>query len=136
MQAASDTRISVIIPTKNRPHDLELTVQSLLRQTRWPDELILVDQSSEKSFIKPIPIQLRHIHDPSIRGLTEARNAGMAIANGSIWLFLDDDVILEPTFIQELLAAYSPDVTGVSGIITNYTKPAFGRLAWDTTFMR
>jgi glucosyl-dolichyl phosphate glucuronosyltransferase len=128
--------VSVIIPTKDRPGDLEATIESLLRQTRPPDEIIVVDQSAARSFTKPIPIPLRYIHDPKIGGLTEAKNAGMKASQGDIWVFLDDDVILEPRFLEELLAAYSPDVAGVSGIITNYTKPRLGRLLWDTIFMR
>lgn len=128
--------VSVIIPTKNRPHDLEATIDSLLGQTRLPDELIVVDQSSEKSLTKPVPIPFRYIHDPGIRGAGEARNAAMAVARGNIWLFLDDDVLLESDFIHQLLAAYSPEVVGVSGIVTNYTKPPFGRLLWGTIFMR
>lgn len=60
----------------------------------------------------------------------------MNIAKGEIWLFLDDDVLLEPTFVEELLAAYSPGVMGVSGIITNYQKPSLGRRLWETVFVR
>lgn len=128
--------VSVIIPTKNRPHDLELAIESLLSQTRLPDELIIVDQTAEKSFTKSIPIPLQYIHNPTFSGACEARNAAMTVAKGNIWLFLDDDVVLEARFIEEILAAYKSDVAGVSGIITNYTKPPLGRLLWDTIFMR
>jgi GT2 family glycosyltransferase len=136
MQTTASFSLSVIIPTKNRPRDLEATIESLLGQTRLPDELILVDQSPEKSFSKPIPIPLQYIHDTNILGEAEARNVGMDVAKGTIWLFLDDDVVLEPDFIHELLAAYLPDVVGVSGIITNYGKPPLGRHLWNTIFMR
>ena len=128
--------VSVVIPTKNRPRDLQATIESLLAQTRPPNEIIVVDQSSAKSFTTPITIPLRYIHDPRIGGLAEAKNAAMKTAQGDIWVFLDDDVILEPQFLEELLAAYSPDVAGVSGIITNYKKPRLGRLLWDMAFMR
>jgi len=128
--------VSVIIPTKDRPGDLEAAIESLLNQTRSPDEIILVDQSAERSFTKPIPIPLRYIHDPRIGGLAEAKNAGMKAAQCDVWVFFDDDVILEPQFLEELLAAYAPEVAGVSGIITNYKKPPLGRLLWDTLFMR
>ena len=33
----------------------------------------------------------------------------MEIASGEIWLFLDDDVELEPSFIEELLRAYAQE---------------------------
>jgi GT2 family glycosyltransferase len=110
-------------------------IDSLVSQTCLPDELIVVDQSAERSFTKPIPIPLRYIHDPKIGGEAEAKNAGMDTAKSDIWLFLDDDVVLEPKFVEELLAAYSPEVTGVSGIITNYSRPPLERHLWNTIFM-
>ena len=46
-----------------------------------------------------------------------------------ILIFLDDDVILEPDFIKELLKVYvqHPAVGGVSGVITNYPAPSLFR---------
>src|SRR5258707_233906 len=58
----------------------------------------------------------------------------MKQATGDIWLFLDDDVLLEPDFIEKLLAAYSPGITGVSGIITNYSTPPIARRLWELLF--
>jgi GT2 family glycosyltransferase len=136
METPGSVSVSVIIPTKNRSHDLEATIHSLAGQTRLPDELIVVDQSPGRSLTKPIAIPLQYVHDPNIDGAVAARNIAMDMAKGSIWLFLDDDVVLEPKFIEEILAAYSPDVVGVSGIITNYSPPPRGRLLWDTIFMR
>lgn len=136
MSVLPSPSLSVIIPTKNRARDLEATIESLLAQTRLPDELIIVDQSPEKSFTKSIPIPIRYIHHTDLSGASTARNAGMAVATGDVWLFLDDDVIPEPTFIERLTAAYAPGVTGVSGIVTNYKRPALGRLLWEFIFVR
>jgi GT2 family glycosyltransferase len=57
-------------------------------------------------------------------------------ATGDIWIFLDDDVILEPQYVEEILLAYSPEVTGVSGIITNYSVPGITRRWFETIFVR
>ncbi len=128
--------VSVIIPTKNRAADLERVIEDLLQQTRLPAELIIVDQSSQKAYAKPIPLPLRYIHDPNLSGLAAARNAAMEIATGDILLFLDDDVLLEKTFIEQMVAAFEPGVTGVSGIITNYTRPPLTRWLWNSVFAR
>jgi len=129
--------ISVVIPTKDRKDDLVHTIESLLTQTRMPDEIMIVDQSCVPSVDpKTIPIQLVYIHAPHISGLTHARNVAMERARGDIWLFLDDDVILEREFVEELLVAYSPGVTGVSGIITNYTRPGISRRLFEDLFVR
>ena len=128
--------VSVIIPTKNRAADLEIVIENLLQQSTLPTELIVVDQSARKSYAKPISIPLRYIHDPELSGTATARNAGMNIASGDILLFLDDDVILEKSFIEQIVAAFEPGITGVSGIITNYTRPALARWLWESVFVR
>jgi GT2 family glycosyltransferase len=143
--------LSIIIPTKNRPSDLNLTVESVLRQSILPPQLIIVDQSDhdesqrrlEKLFAEtPFPAggkpRLCYFHDTRILGLTRARNRAMEFAQGDIWLFLDDDVVLEQDFLEELLAVYEQrsDVSGVSGIITNYRRPAWTYRLWSSVFVR
>jgi glucosyl-dolichyl phosphate glucuronosyltransferase len=143
--------VSVIIPTKNRPIDLGLTVESLFQQSVLPIQLIVVDQSqteeskervewlfAEASSAIRETVQLFHILDPAISGLTVARNRGMERAQGDICLFLDDDVVLEANFLEELLAVYErhPQITGVSGIITNYRRPPLLSRLWHTVFFR
>lgn len=126
----------MIIPTKNRAEDLAKTIESLLSQTVRPAELVIVDQSAEKSYTDFLPIPVLYIHDQTLSGASHARNVGMDHARGDILLFLDDDVVMERSFIEEILAAYSDGVTGVSGAITNYQKPSFPRYLWDVVFFR
>jgi GT2 family glycosyltransferase len=126
--------VSVIIPTKNRAADLARTIETLLQQTIQPLELVIVDQSPAPTFTQEITIPIVCIHDPTLSGLTAARNASMKVARGDIWLFLDDDVLLEPDFIEEILKAYDSNVTGVSGIITNYSVPPLKQRLWESLF--
>lgn len=130
-------RISVIIPTKNRREDLRSTLEDLAAQTRKPDEVLIVDQSAMPSF-EPGSVQLavNYIHAPNISGAAVARNVAMDQATGDLWVFLDDDVILEPQYIEEIVRAYTPEIAGVSGIITNYSVPPFSRRLFDKLFVR
>ena len=143
--------ISIIIPTKNRPKDLRLTVETLLAQTVLPDQLVIVDQSAGDDSRREIlgllaaapqgtrdRIRLNYVYDPSITGGAQARNRAMQIADCDVWLFLDDDVCLEPDFIAALLAAYHrfPTAAGISGIVTNYGFPPRAALAWRNLFVR
>ena len=140
--------VSVIIPTKNRPHDLRKTVETLLRQTILPSELIVVDQSPDTETANLLQhlfdgrpggviVALRYVRDPGISGGATARNVAMSLARGDLWLFLDDDVEMDPQFIEELMEAYAthPEASGVSGIITNYPKPGLAYRLWMTVFM-
>ena len=144
----SQFTVSVIIPTKNRPVDLVNTVGSLFLQTVKPLELIIVDQTpDEESFLAIHKLyteaeqdqgQLIYLHEPMIFGASMARNRAMEVATGDVVLFLDDDVILEPDFIEALLETYEryPAAVGVSGIITNYHPPNFVFRAWSWLFAR
>src|SRR5579864_1156529 len=132
----NELTVSVIIPTRNRAEDLATTIESLLSQTVQPAELIIVYQSIEKSYSDLLPMPVVYIHDQTLSGASHARNVGMDRARGDILLFLDDDVVMEPNFIEEILAAYSDGVTGVSGTITNYQKPGLLRHLWEVVFFR
>lgn len=142
--------VSVIIPTKNRPADLERAVRSLLNQSVGLHSLVIVDQSSDEesrlrveaqltdaAVRRGIKWKLNYIHDAEISGGATARNRAMEVADGDIWLFLDDDVILEPDFVEQLLAVYRdyPDADGVSGIITNYPRPPLILRLWTDLFV-
>jgi GT2 family glycosyltransferase len=130
-------KISVIIPTKNRADDLRRTVEDLVVQTRRPDEIIIVDQSSVPSFeAASVPLRVNYIYAPHISGAAVARNIAMDRATGDILLFLDDDVILEPEYVEEMMLAYSAEVAGVSGIITNYAVPSLSRRLFESVFVR
>ncbi len=133
-------RVSVIVPTKDRTLDLEATLASLFRQSVLPYEVVIVDQSKEPGRLPcsawPGAVLLQYIYDPSISGASQARNRGMALATGDILLFLDDDVVLDRFFIEEILRTYHEDskLDGVSGIITNYPRPPWPRLCWMRFF--
>ncbi|MDP3086727.1 MAG: glycosyltransferase family 2 protein [Methylotenera sp.] len=122
-------KITSVIPTKNRPHDLIKAVSSVISQTRLPDELIIVDQSSDdKSLVlvdalmmKYSNVQLIYIHDPLISGLVDAKRVAVENAVGNIICFLEDDVILETDFIEQIEKGFveKSDMLGCCGIITN-----------------
>ena len=129
--------VTVIIPTKNRQSDLRSTLQDLAAQTRRPDEIVIVDQSAAPSLdTRDCSLTLNYIHAPELSGAAEARNVAMDCARGGLWIFLDDDVILEPQYVEEIVKAYSPGITGVSGIITNYQTPPLSQRLFDICFSK
>lgn len=148
---AESPRISVIIPTKNRAADLRAAVRSIFAQTFAPVSLLIVDQSlndeARRGVANELALaearracgwELNYILDPTIAGASAARNHAMRLADGDIWLFLDDDIVLEPDFIEQLLVVYRdyPHISGVSGIITNYRRLPLPYRLWSTVFAR
>ena len=142
-------RLSAIIPTKNRPPELAIVVRDLLSQTLLPSEIVIIDQSPDDAgrhlvmnLFEAAPdavrnsVGLQYVLDTSISGGSAARNRGMDIATGDVWLCLDDDVELERNFLQEIVAVFRerPDLSGVCGVITNYAPPPWPFRLWDRVF--
>ncbi|CAM8427288.1 COG1216 Predicted glycosyltransferases [Candidatus Methylopumilus universalis] len=135
-------KISVIIPTKNRPHDLLGAVMSICQQARLPDELVIIDQSDTEKNMNVINsfmdqyknIHLIYIYDPEILGLVDAKRVSVTHATGNILLFLEDDVLLEHDFIYEIEAGFinNHEMIGCCGVITNPPKTSF----FYTTFFK
>jgi GT2 family glycosyltransferase len=143
--------VSAIIPTKNRVDDLRLTIRTLLEQTELPSEIAIVDQSSDAQSYEAVRAEfsdarsrnstlpeLKYVRDESISGVSAARNRAMTLATKDVWLFLDDDVVVEPEFVAELMRVYRANdkVHGVSGVITNYVPPSVAYRAWLKVFAR
>ena len=123
-------KIAFVVPTKDRPVDLKKMLQSLAKQDRKPDQIIIVDGSMPpikdvvKEFEK-LPIDYVAVYPPS---LAKQRNAGMALLGKNITLagYLDDDVVLEKDAIKNMVAFWASaesDVGGAAFNITN-TEPA------------
>ena len=144
-------KVSVIIPTRYRPIEFGYLLWSLFSQQHRPAEIVVVDQSDGTSTEQVVnnfrclskttdgeASALIYFHDPTIRGASQARNVGVRVSTGDILLFLDDDEILEPDFIHELLRVYAsdPGVGGVSGVVTNYPLPALGSRILGRIFWR
>ena len=45
-------RFSIVIPTKNRPEELKKIFASIMIQTKLPDQIVIIDQSSRDKIIK------------------------------------------------------------------------------------
>ncbi|XPV75086.1 MAG: glycosyltransferase family 2 protein [Desulfovibrio sp.] len=118
---------TIIIPTYNRPGDLNNCVASLLAQTRLPEEVVVVDDGDLPGF--PLEAECRAAGircvymQKDVPGLTESRNVGVSLATQEIIFFLDDDVVLEPEYVAEILRVYEQDksgrIGGVGGVMAN-----------------
>ncbi|MBF0311237.1 MAG: glycosyltransferase family 2 protein [Magnetococcales bacterium] len=124
-------RLTLIIPTYHRQRELTDCLASVLRQTRKPEELIVVDDGNLPELPLQQELEVAGLSTRMVRkqtpGLTESRNLGLSLATGEIIGFLDDDVILEERCLEELLRVFEEDsegrIGGVGGHITN--RPAF-----------
>ncbi|MCC6245930.1 MAG: glycosyltransferase family 2 protein [Gemmatimonadaceae bacterium] len=99
-------RVSVIIPVRDRATMLPDAIESLLRQTRAPDEIIVVDDASiDDSRRVALSYGERVIVlDADGSGPAAARNVGIAVATGAFIGFLDSDDLWPPSALATQLA--------------------------------
>ncbi|MDJ0532704.1 MAG: glycosyltransferase family 2 protein [Xenococcaceae cyanobacterium MO_207.B15] len=88
-------KVSVIIPTRNRPLLVTRAVQSVLQQTLKEIEVIIVidgkDDATSVELAKIDDPRLQTLQLPVSKGGAVARNAGVAQSRGEWIAFLDDD---------------------------------------------
>ncbi len=106
-------KLTVAIPTHNRHRTLGLTLDSLAALKLAPEielECLVIDNNSTdatpevvESFARTAPFTVRRVFEPR-QGSSFARNRAVQEANGEMLFFIDDDVIVEPDWAEQLLA--------------------------------
>ena len=127
-------KFTLVICTYMRPEPLIQLLQSVREQTVYPDAILIIDGSTNDetgSILKQNQFEsLNYFLVPSEhRGLTKQRNYGIQRVGNDmdIVCFLDDDVILETDYFEQILKTYQiyPNALGVGGYIINDTKYEF-----------
>lgn len=144
---SSPMRLTAVIPTKNRPGDLESAVASVYAQARLPEELLIVDQSPDSASrtrveniaaAHPGKLALTYLHDPAIQGLVHAKQVAAAKATGDIVCFLEDDLTLEPDYFAAVERGFRdhPEMLGCCGLVLHMPALPAGYLALFHLFHR
>lgn len=131
-------KISVVIPAYNEEKYILLTLASLKRLTRQPDEIILIDASSTDQTVKLAKFMKVKVIVIPHRGIGYARQKGLEAATGDIIAFTDADTIVPQDWLTRIektlsargvVAVYGPYM--VDGgwmpyvIFINYLQPIF-----------
>jgi glycosyltransferase involved in cell wall biosynthesis len=95
--------LSTIIPAYNAERYLAETIESVLKQTHRPDEIVLVDDGSTDATAR-VAAQfgadtVRYFRQEN-RGVAAAMNAGLKLASGELIAFLDADDLWTPNKLE------------------------------------
>jgi len=121
----SDSLVTVVVCTRNRSHILGSCLDRLAALTYAPLEILVVDNAPSDSRTYDL-VTARAQQDSRFRyllerrpGLSAARNRGLDEARGTFVAFTDDDVAVDPEWIQGLVRGFraAPDVTCVTGLV-------------------
>ncbi|WP_072688124.1 glycosyltransferase family 2 protein [Rhodococcus marinonascens] len=122
-EAGIDPTVTVVVCTRDRLESLKVALASILMLDHPDYEVIVVDNAPRTDATLRYVAELG---DPRVRvvtearpGLSRARNAGIAAAKTEIVAFTDDDVVVDPHWLTELVAGFRiGDAVGcVCGIV-------------------
>jgi glycosyltransferase involved in cell wall biosynthesis len=105
--------VSIVIPTKDSGRTLRRCLESLMTQTYQYFEILIVDKRSTDDTISIADeFKARILSMDAER--TTAKNFVLRKAKGTFVLFLDSDMVLEPTVIEQCVdAMQASDVGGI-----------------------
>jgi len=116
--AAPSVSVVVCAYTMVRWQLLARALESVRAQTRPAHELVLVVDHCPELLDRATELGpgVRVVVNGGRRGLSDARNSGVAAASGDVVAFLDDDAAADPDWLRRLVEPYAdPRVVGVGG---------------------
>lgn len=129
---------SIVIATLGRPEHVARTLDGIARQTRRPEQVILVDASKDgktreatETFSRLLPI--RHLQAAEASAAKQ-RNQGAAGVTTPLVAFIDDDMDLRPDMCARICEVFDNDLTerigGISARMEGASHPQPGGLLW------
>jgi glycosyltransferase involved in cell wall biosynthesis len=132
-------KISAIIPTMNRPADLKSALDSLMRQTVLPFEIVVVDQSTNnqskivvaetKQAHESKPVRFKYVVQEE-KSLVKARNRGLDESEGDLLSFLDDDIVLFDDYYEKIVPHFEKDASLGALAGNTVVKMKLGGFKW------
>lgn len=119
--------ISIIIPVYNGEKYIHRCINSILYQSFSQWELILVDDGSRDESgkicdnIAAQDDRIRVIHQEN-QGVSQARNTGIACAEGEFIMFVDSDDYIDRNMLEIMMAYKDPSTDMIISSITMITK--------------
>ncbi|HEX5166995.1 MAG TPA: glycosyltransferase [Thermomicrobiales bacterium] len=139
-------RVSVVVPTFNRPDLLDRCLNALVNQEMepWSFEIVVADDAASEATCHRVEhwagaacergTFVCYVRTCGRRGPAAARNTGWRAARGEIIAFTDDDCVPLPGWLAAGLSAFTGTVAAVDGRVvmplpaepTDYEKNAAG----------
>ncbi|WP_406268800.1 glycosyltransferase [Streptomyces sp. NBC_00191] len=106
-------RTSVVVATRERAGQLTRALDSLLAQDHPDFEIVVVDNAPATGATQDLVEhkygeRVRYVRE-SVPGLAIAHNRGVAVADGTVIAFTDDDVVADPHWLTALTVPFTAD---------------------------
>lgn len=119
--------VSIIMLTYNAIEYTKKCVKSILRFTKYPYEIIFVDNASTDGslqYLRELVDQnenFRLIENKTNKGFAGGNNQGVAVAEGKYVMLLNNDVLVSEDWLTRLVTSLEKhDKIGIVGPVTNH----------------
>ena len=114
----------ILVPTLNRPQKLRELLESVAVQTEAVGRVIIVDGAEDAKpvvdlFQSSLPLEYSQCHPP---GQIRQRNHGLSqlrARDDHLVALLDDDIVLGPTAVEEMIAFWNRAPNETAGVAFN-----------------
>jgi GT2 family glycosyltransferase len=108
----------VVIPVHGKWHLTEACLRSVSASgDRTPFEIVVVDDCSPDETADRLAemVTVRHVRTPHNVGFVGACNLGAEMARGELLVFLNNDTLVHPRWLDHLVDAFDDPLVGVAG---------------------
>jgi glycosyltransferase involved in cell wall biosynthesis len=129
-------RVSIIMAVRNEGHRIDRTVESLLGQTRLPDEVVLADAHSTDDTVarvrrfedRGVPVRVV-VNDSLFAG--GGRNAATRAASYDLIVNMDAGNIAEPDWLEKMVGPFERDssLEMVGGLFSPIAETPFEQIS-------
>lgn len=123
--------VSVIIPTHDRAHLIGPAIKSVLNQTYWDLEIVVVDDGSSDNTEEVVRSlkdeRIRYIRHEKNKGATAARNTGIKAAKGEYIAFQDSDDEWLPEKLEKQMKVFENVPLKVGVVYSGFLRIVNGK---------
>ncbi len=128
--------VTVAVCTRDRPDDLARCLEAI-SQLDYPEfEVVVVDNAPRTDGVKRLISEryptVRYVLEPRA-GLDWARNQAILTSRGEIIAFTDDDVVVDPGWLQAITREFEEDpaVMAVTGLVVPFELEASSQIYFE-----
>lgn len=118
-------KTSVVVPTYNRSRMIDRCVKSVLEQTHYDYELLVVDDGSTdntRSVVSGFDDDRIRYYYQENQGANAARNTGVNRSNGEYISFLDSDDVFHENHLEIVSSVLDSEPSTCAGVATSYRE--------------
>lgn len=120
---------SIVIGTRDRPADVERCLSALVPSIGDDVEVMLIDNDPSTNATRDIAMRypVRYVRQWR-RGVNWARARGVQLSRHDVVLYVDDDVVVDPKWVDEMRRPFADEHVGaVAGAVEPFQLDTYGQ---------